>query len=204
MIVDDDRLAALSLRTIVEAQGIEVLGVGHSGQEAIEIYDALRPNVLLMDIRMEGKTGLEAAEEILEVHPKARILFLTTFADDAYIISALRLGAMGYILKQEFENITSALHAVNSGQMVFGEGIAAKLPHLMRAPDGQGLDDFDLTPKEKEIVALVAEGMNNREIAARLYLSEGRVRNALSVVLEKLQLRDRTQLAIFYHQLRQR
>lgn len=201
VIVDDDRLAAMSLKTIIEAEGIAVIASGHSAQDAVKLYAAAQPDILLMDIRMEGQSGLDAAQTVLQRYPRAKILFLTTFLDDEYIVRALRMGAMGYLLKQDFQSIVPALFAVHSGQAVFGEGIVAKLPQLLRRTDEKKLADFDLTPKEIEITALIASGLSNREIAQTLYLSEGRVRNAVSAILEKLSLRDRTQLAIFYLQV---
>ncbi len=201
VIVDDDKLVTLSLSTIVKADaGIEVLATGADGKEAIALYERYAPDILLMDIRMQTMTGLEAAERILARHSQARILFLTTFADDEYIIKALKIGAKGYLLKQNFESIVPALYAVYSGQTVFGDDIIAKLPSLIgdrQAP--QSLASFGLTEKESEIIGLVAEGLSNREIATQLYLSEGTVRNSISVILDKLALRDRTQLAIFYY-----
>lgn len=196
IIVDDDRLATLSLETMLLARGFEVLATGHSGQEAIDLYTALCPDLLLMDIRMQGMSGLDAAARILEADSQARILFLTTFSDDDYIRRALELGAMGYVLKQNYESLADAIRAAAAGQRVYGEGVAEKLPQLMR---GKEREENSLTQREAEIMVLVAEGLNNREIAGRLYLSEGRVRNALSVILEKLDLRDRTQLAVYYH-----
>ncbi len=201
VIVDDDKLVTLSLSTIVKADaGIEVLATGADGKEAIALYERYVPDILLMDIRMQTMTGLEAAEQILSRHSQARILFLTTFADDEYIIKALKIGAKGYLLKQNFESIVPALYAVYSGQTVFGDDIIAKLPSLIgdrQAP--QSLASFGLTEKEREIIELVAQGLSNREIATQLYLSEGTVRNSISVILDKLALRDRTQLAIFYY-----
>ncbi len=201
VIVDDDKLVTLSLSTIVKADaGIEVLATGADGTEAIALYERYAPDILLMDIRMQTMTGLEAAEQILSRHSHARILFLTTFADDEYIIKALKIGAKGYLLKQNFESIVPALYAVYSGQTVFGDDIIAKLPSLIgdrQAP--QSLASFGLTEKEREIIELVAQGLSNREIATQLYLSEGTVRNSISVILDKLALRDRTQLAIFYY-----
>ncbi len=200
VIVDDDRLVSLSLKTIVEATGsVQVAGTGGNGREAISLYERLLPDILLMDIRMDNMTGLEAAEVILKAHPAAKILFLTTFADDEYIIRALKIGAKGYILKQNFESIVPALQAVNSGQTVFGEDIVAKLPQLMQGSARADFATFGLTEKETEILTLIADGMSNKEIASALYLGEGTVRNAISVILEKLHLRDRTQLAIFYY-----
>lgn len=199
LIVDDDRLVCQSLKTILEVDGhIEVSGLGHNGDEAVTLYAELVPDVLLMDIRMEPTSGLSACEQILRRFPSARILFLTTFLDDEYIVCALRLGARGYILKQDFESILPALRAVHSGQSVFGNEIVNKLPLLMNRPGRQDLSTFGINEKEKKIIAQVASGLSNREIAETLYLSEGTVRNYISVILEKLELRDRTQLAVFY------
>lgn len=168
------------------------------------------PDVMLMDIRMQGMTGLEAAEKILAKYPDAKILLLTTFSDDEYIVKAISLGAKGYILKQAFESIAPALRAVNNGQTVFGTQIMDRIPHLFKA-DGKAssgtgqarfidaMKSYDISDKELSIIELVAEGLNNKEIADELYLSEGTVRNYISVILEKLQLRDRTQLACFYY-----
>ncbi len=200
LVVDDDRLVCTSLKTILEVEGdITVVGVGHNGKEAIELYNSLQPDILLIDIRMAEMTGLEAAEAILSTHKQAKILFLTTFSDDEYIIKALKLGAKGYIIKQNFESILPSLRAVYIGQNVFGDDIIAKLPQLM---DHRGTTDFSgysISDKELDIIKLVAEGLNNKEIAHELYLGEGTVRNTLTIILEKLSLRDRTQLAIFYY-----
>ena len=174
--------------------------MGNSGQQAIELYRQHKPDVLLMDIRMENMTGLEAAEKILSEDKNAKILFLTTFSDDEYILKALDIGAKGYILKQDFESIEAALLAVERGQSVFGGEIVSKLPDLMQHKSGFNYEALGVSPKEWEITTLVAEGLSNKEIAMRLYLSEGTVRNYISSVLEKLELRDRTQLAVFYYQ----
>ncbi|MFR4352523.1 MAG: response regulator transcription factor [Roseburia sp.] len=200
LIVDDDKLVALSLKTILEADAsIRVADMGYSGADAIRLYDKLAPDVLLMDIRMEGMTGLEAAERILKKDAAAKILFLTTFSDDAYIVKALNLGARGYLLKQDFEGIAPALKAVDGGQSVFGGEIVGKIPVLMQGRGEIDLRQYDISGKERGIIELVAEGLSNREIAEKLYLSEGTVRNYVSAILEKLGLRDRTQLAVFYY-----
>ena len=124
VIIDDDNLVSLSLNTILSAQDdIEVSAVGDSGQQAVKLYEEHMPDVMLMDIRMQGMTGLEAAEKILGKYPDAKILLLTTFSDDEYIVKAISLGAKGYILKQAFESIAPALRAVNNGQTVFGTQI---------------------------------------------------------------------------------
>jgi DNA-binding NarL/FixJ family response regulator len=200
IIIDDDRLVGISLKTIIEASGeIQVAAVGYNGSEAIKLYDTNQPDILLMDIRMDTMTGLDAGEQILKAHPDAKILYLTTFADDEYIIRALKIGAKGYILKQDFESITPALKAVGAGQSVFGEDIVAKIPGLLSQSKKADLNDFSITEKEAEIIGLIAEGLSNKEIAGALYLGEGTVRNAVSVIMEKLGLKRRTQLAIFYY-----
>ncbi len=200
VVVDDDKLVCASLKTILEADDeITVVGIGHNGKEAITLYNSLKPDILLMDIRMDTMTGLEAGEEILNTDKSAKILFLTTFADDEYIIKALKIGAKGYILKQKFESIISSLKAVYINQSVFGEDIVSKIPSFIKDNNKTNFSSFHINEKELKIITLVAEGLNNKEIATNLYLSEGTVRNYLSIILEKLNLRDRTQLAIFYY-----
>ena len=200
VVVDDDRLVCQSLKTIIESEdNIEVVGLGHNGQEAIMLYSQLKPDVLLMDIRMDVMTGLKAAGTILDGDKEAKILFLTTFLDDEYIIKALKLGAKGYIIKQNFESIVPSLRAVQTGQSVFGQDIVTKIPGLLNSGEQNDQNSFDLSDKEREIIDLVAQGLSNREMANSLYLSEGTVRNRISVILEKLALRDRTQLAIFFY-----
>lgn len=200
LVIDDDNLVAISLKTILEADaGIEVTGIGQSGADAIRLYREQQPDILLMDIRMEGMTGLEAAEAILKEYKAARILFLTTFSDDEYIVKALNIGAKGYLLKQDFEGIVPALNAVYGGQSVFGGDIVGKIPVLMQGKGEVDYKRYDIHEKEQAIIELVAEGLSNREIAGKLYLSEGTVRNYISTILEKLGLRDRTQLAVFYY-----
>lgn len=199
-IVDDDKLVSLSLQTILEASGqVEILGIGTSGEQAIELYEQWKPDILLMDIRMETMSGLDAGTILLQKYPDAKILLLTTFADDEYIIKALHIGVKGYILKQNFESILPALTAVWNGQTVFGDEITGRLPDLMHAAQADDISQYPINDKELEIIQKVADGYNNREIAEALYLSEGTVRNYLSQILDKLELRDRTQLAIFYY-----
>lgn len=200
VVIDDDKLVALSLKTILENTGsIQVLATGESGMDAITLYTTHKPEVMLMDIRMEGMSGLEAGEEILKANPDAKILYLTTFSDDEYITKALSIGAKGYILKQDFEGIAPALEAVMRGQNVFGDKVITKLPSLMRNKPSFEYAQYDITEKEQEIIKLVSDGLSNKEIASKLFLSEGTVRNYLSGILEKLNLRDRTQLAVFYY-----
>jgi len=203
LVVDDDKLICTALKTILESdEEITVVGMAHSGKDAVDLFNKLRPDIMLMDIRMNGMSGLEAGEIILKTDKNAKILFLTTFADDEYIVKALKMGAHGYILKQDFESIIPSLRAVHIGQFVFGKDIVSKIPSYMNNDIKISFSDFGINEKELEIITLVAEGLNNKEIAARLFLSEGTVRNYLSNILEKLNLRDRTQLAVFYYKNR--
>lgn len=200
-IVDDDQLVSLSLKTILETdERITIAGIGNSGEEAIRLYDEQKPDILLMDIRMGTMNGLEAAATILHRYPDAKILLLTTFSDDEYIIEALHIGVKGYLLKQNFDGILPALTAVLRGQTVLGNEIMTRLPELMKAGRSDHCRQYDFTPREFELIRHVADGKNNREIAQELFLSEGTVRNYLSQILEKLNLRDRTQLAVYYYQ----
>lgn len=199
VVVDDDQLVAISLKTILESDPqVTVAATGNDGKDAVALYESEHPDVLLLDIQMKEMSGLEAAEQILEKDPAAKILFLTTFSDDEYIIKALNLGAKGYILKQDFEGLLPALLAVEQGQSVFGGEVVNKLPVLMQTKNSFDYSGYDIGEKEQEIIALVGAGKSNREIAGELFLSEGTVRNYISQILEKLSLRDRTQLAVFY------
>ena len=199
VVVDDDQLVAISLKTILESDPqVTVAATGNDGKDAVALYESEHPDVLLLDIQMKEMSGLEAAEQILEKNPAAKILFLTTFSDDEYIIKALNLGAKGYILKQDFEGLLPALLAVEQGQSVFGGEVVNKLPVLMQTKNSFDYRGYDIGEKEQEIIALVGAGKSNREIAGELFLSEGTVRNYISQILEKLSLRDRTQLAVFY------
>ena len=199
IIIDDDTFICDSLKTIIQVDPeIEVIASGNSGAEAIKLFEELHPDVLLMDIRMEGISGLEAGERILQKYPDARILFLTTFSDDEYIVKALRMGAKGYLIKQNAEAIAPALRVVMSGQNVFANEIVAKMPSLNGSSPAPDFSEYGIAEREMEIISQVARGLNNKEIANTLFLSEGTVRNYLSIILEKMGLRDRTQLAVFY------
>ena len=202
VIVDDDILVSSALKTILEAGGeVEVTGTGQDGKDAVRLYDELLPDVLLMDIRMKDMNGLDAAEQILKRHTDAKILLLTTFSDDEYIVKALKYGVKGYLIKQDYGSILPALQAVQMNQTVFGTAI----PGLLQKEQKEKEQTFDwnsygIGERELEITALVAEGLSNKEISEKVCLSEGTVRNYISNVLEKLELRDRTQLAVYYLQ----
>lgn len=199
VIVDDDVLISGALKIILEAgEDVEVAGMGEDGEDAVALYKKYKPDVLLMDIRMKKVSGLEAAERILAEYPEAKILLLTTFSDDEYIVKALKYGVKGYLIKQDYNSILPALHAVQSGQTVFGTEIMSKIPGLLQEKKHFDWEACEIGEKELQVISLVAEGLSNKEIAGRLFLSEGTVRNYISNILEKLALRDRTQLAVFY------
>ena len=199
-IVDDDAIVAMSMQTILgAASDMEVVALGYDGGDAIEIYDRYRPDILLTDIQMKEMSGLEAAMRIVRQYPDARIILLTTFQDDEYVKEALKIGAKGYILKQDFAGVIPAIRAVYSGQSVWGNEIISRIPDMIKHKDDASYSVYGITDKEYEIIELVAQGFSNKDIAEKLYLGAGTVRNYISTVLEKLHLRDRTQLAVYYY-----
>ena len=238
MIVDDDAFIVESLTTILSAQpDITVAETALSGHEALRLYERatpdMQPDVVLMDIRMPNGDGLWAAERILGVHQQARIVFLTTFADDDYIVRALRLGACGYLIKQDVASLAPALRSVMAGQIVLENEVvermatlgtaaqAGKATQAEKTDDAHGANAADaarkttqaekvgtpsaqmanagtLTEREQRIVELVAQGCDNKQIAATVYVSEGTVRNHISSILSKLALKNRTQIAVHY------
>lgn len=197
IIVDDDPLVVESLKTIIDASGINILAVGYDGHQAVELYNKHKPDLILMDIRMDNLSGIDASEQILEKDSEAKILLITTFQDQEYIAKAISLGCKGYILKYNIKGILPAIKAVYSGNMVFDSQIVSGIKKYTERDI-----DIDLSHRELDILLLVAEGLNNKEIAEKLFLSEGTVRNYISNMLEKLSLRDRTQLAIYYYKMK--
>jgi DNA-binding NarL/FixJ family response regulator len=200
IIIDDDELITMSLKMILQADDeFEVVAEGHDGSKALPLYEEMKPDIILMDIRMPKMNGLEAAKEVLAKYKDAVILLLTTFSDEEYIVQALKIGVRGYLLKQDYKALPESLRAAMSGQTVFGGAVVERIPDIMQSKSSS----FDysaagITDKEYAVIQLVAEGLSNQEIADKLFLSLGTVRNYISVILEKLEIRDRTQLAIFY------
>lgn len=206
VVVDDDAVVASSLEIVLGAEpDVEVVGVGHDGADAVRLAAALEPDVVLLDVRMPGTDGLIAAEKILSARPDARVVFLTTFSDDEYVVRALALGARGYLIKEDVDKIAPALRSVMSGQSVLEGEVLERAVSLGGAgvPGTGAKVDLarvfpQLTEREREVVRLVAEGLDNREVAAAAYMGEGTVRNHISAILAKLGLRNRTQIAVAY------
>lgn len=207
LLVDDDLLVTSGIEIILKAKAADldlqltIVGIAADGQEAVALYEETAPDIVLMDIRMPVMSGIEAGMQILSQDPKARIIYLTTFLEDDYIIDALKIGAKGYLLKTDYESLIPAIGAVIRGHRVFGDEIVAKIPgYLAQGQTAKRVDPLlaDLTEKEKTLIYWVAQGLNNREIAQEMHFSEGTIRNYLSEILDKLDVRDRTQLAIYY------
>lgn len=209
LVVDDDLLVTRGLTTIIESASqtldppYTVVATASNGVEAIQAYQTYQPDICLMDIRMPEMDGIEAGHNILVHDPQAKIIYLTTFQDDEYIIQALKIGAKGYILKTDYDSLIPAIQAVANGQSVFGDEISHRIPHFFNASSSENIERPDnlsnLNEREVEIIHYLAQGLNNREIAQTMHFSEGTIRNYLSLILEKLDLRDRTQLVIFYY-----
>lgn len=203
ILVDDDPFLRESFRYILDQDpAIEVLGTMADGAEAHRFcLEHAEVELVLMDIRMPGCDGVEGSKRIKADRPELKIVILTTFDDDDYIIEALKHGVSGYLLKNlPPTQIIESLKLVMQGQLLVHPDIAKKLPGFLQ-PAAQKPKDFGsygITPTEQQVIELIAEGLTNKEIADRLFLSEGTVKNYVTQILHKLSLRDRTQIAIFY------
>lgn len=204
VIADDDAVVVESLQIVLDAQpDIEVAGCGTDGADAVRLAADAAPDIVLLDIQMPGMDGLAAAEKILASPEPPRVVFLTTFSDDEYIVRALALGAAGYLIKQDVAGVAPALRAVMAGRSVLeGEVLERAVALGAGGPVAEKPDLATLFPqltdREREVVALIAEGLDNREVAAAAYMGEGTVRNHISSILAKLGLRNRTQIAVAY------
>ncbi len=200
LLADDDAIIREGLKMILETQeDMECVGAAVNGLEAVEMARRYRPDVAMLDIRMPLLDGISAAKEIME-NNLSNPLLLTTFDEPELILRALQAGINGYILKNSpAERILSAIRAVNAGGSVFQKDILEFIRGRV-SPEGTGNQMFRmlLSPRELEIAALIAEGLSNREICERLYLSSGTVRNHISAILEKTGLEHRTQIAVHY------
>lgn len=200
LIVDDDGLIRDSLKLLLDLEDdMEVIGTAKNGTEAFEFCTVNKPDIVLMDIRMPVMDGVLGTKLIKENYHDIKVVLLTTFKDDEYIREAVMNGAEGYILKnQSSDSIIESLRTVYKGNTVFEKDIINSITGMLKEDKKKTPSHFNLSDREFEILALIAEGLSNKEIAEKLFLGEGTVRNYITNVLEKLELRDRTQLAIFY------
>ena len=207
LVVDDQELMRDGLVSILQRQpGIEVVGTADDGQVALRQVEAHQPDVVLMDVRMPVMDGVVATAHIQEHFPEVRVLMLTTFDDDEYVIDSLQNGAVGYILKNvPAQDLADAVRLAARGIVQLDPTVASRLVAADETPGRVSATDSDpafpqLTPRENEVILLLAQGASNREIAQRLIVSEGTVKSHVSSIIGKLGLRDRTQIAVFVHQ----
>jgi len=199
VIADDHPLFRSGVRNLLKTtDDLEVVGEASSGDEAVELAEALRPDVILMDIRMPGLNGIEATRMIKERFPSIEVLMLTMFQDDQSVFTAMRAGAKGYVLKDADETeLLQSIRMVGSGGAVFSSDIASRMIHYFAAPkpavqaDNSALSE--LSKREMEILELIAEGQTNAQIASRLFISAKTVANNISTILNKLQVADRNE-----------
>ena len=206
LIADDQELIRESLKIVLDMnKDMEVIGVAEDGRKVLELLREHVTDIILMDIRMPGMDGVLCTKAVKEKYPDVKIIILTTFDDDEYVFYALKYGASGYLLKGcSVQELTAAIHTVMNGGSILNAGVITKVVKLFNQLaqaniamelDGRNVEELNRT--ERNIASLVGRGLSNKEIAEKLYLSEGTIRNALSSALSKLNLRDRTQLAIW-------
>jgi len=203
LLVDDQRLMRDGLRILLELESdFEVIGEAEDGAQALESYQQLSPDVVLMDIRMPVMDGVEATRRLRESDPNSKVIILTTFDDNEYIFEGLRAGALGYLLKDvSGDELADAIRKVAAGGSMIEPSVARKViaEFARLAPaTPEAVEDLiePLSEREIEILKLVSQGLTNKEIAAKLYLAEGTVKNYVTSILQKIGARDRTQAAI--------
>ena len=204
IIADDEMLIRTGLKIMLEASGnVEVLALAENGKAAFEACTIHRPDVVLMDIRMPESNGIEGTKLIKEAFPEVKVLIVTTFQDTEYIVEAVQNGASGYLLKDSSPDaILDGIKVALSGKVVMDTVISEALLTNTSVEKEESFDaeKWGLTTREVELIAKVAKGLSNKEIAQTLFLSEGTVKNNISTILSKLELRDRTQLVIFAYE----
>ncbi|MET7423938.1 response regulator transcription factor [Dactylosporangium sp. NPDC005555] len=204
LVVDDQELIRTGFRLILTARGIDVAGEAGDGAEAVRAADELRPDVVLMDIRMPVMDGLEATRQILAHRPECRVLMLTTFDLDRYVYAALRIGASGFLLKDvTADHLANAVRLVGTGDALLAPSITRRLVERFasQSETSQGEERTEttiagLTPREREVLTLVGRGMSNAELAAELFLAEATVKTHVARIFTKLTLRDRAQAVV--------
>lgn len=200
LICDDQVLAREGLKTILEADPeVTVVGVAADGAEAVQMVDEEQPDLVLMDLKMPVLNGVQATRRIRRDHPQTRVLVLTTYDADEWVFDAIRSGAAGYLLKDSpRETLLAAIRDTVAGKTPVDPAVAGKLFRQVaqQSPAPESSIVKELSEREKEVLALLGRGLSNQDIAARLFLSEGTVKNYVSAVLAKLDVTDRTQAAV--------
>jgi DNA-binding NarL/FixJ family response regulator len=200
VIADDHPIYRDGLRLLLgDHEGIEVVGTATTGSEAVDLAAETAPDVMLMDLRMPELNGIDATRRIVSTSPHIGVLVLTMYEDDESVVAAMRAGARGYLLKgADEEEILHAVRAVARGEAIFGPALATRIADYFAAPEPAAVPEAftGLTAREREILTLIAQGMSNTAIAARLFLSHKTVRNHVSNVLTKLQAADRAEAII--------
>ena len=199
LLVDDHELFRVGLRELLEAEGFEVTDAA-SGESAVRQCRSVRPDVVVMDMNMPGMSGIEATRGILEAHPPAAVLMLTVAADDERVLEAIRAGATGYLLKEaRLAEIVAAVNAAAAGRSPIAPGVAGALVASVREGGGRSSPPAasSLTDRERAVLALLAQGYDNRAIARRLFVSSSTVKNHVSSVLAKLGVENRVQAAAY-------
>jgi DNA-binding NarL/FixJ family response regulator len=206
LIADDDDLMRAGLKAVLSSdETIEVVGEAADGRAAVERVGALRPDVVLMDVRMPDLDGIAATRELLARSPEMRIVILTTFEQDDYIFGALSAGASGFLLKRTSpEELIAAIHTIAAGNSLLSPSVTRTVIERMArqpAPEPRSGERLgELTPREREVLALIARGLSNGEIAAALVIEESTVKTHVKRILMKLRLRDRVQAVIFAYE----
>jgi DNA-binding NarL/FixJ family response regulator len=198
LLVDDQGIIREGLRSLLETKpDLSIIGEAENGKAAVELALTLQPDVVLMDVRMPIMDGVAATRALAEQAPNIKVLVLTTFDDDEYVTQALRCGAKGYLLKDTpSTELADAIRAIHRGYTQFGPGLMEKAFSSAPTPEEPPEAFTQLTPREQEVLQLIATGCSNREIAEKLYISERTVKNHVNSLLRRLNLRDRTQVAI--------
>lgn len=201
LIVDDHQVVRLGLKSMLENySGFEVVGEAGSAKDAIHQVNLHNPDIILMDIRLPGTSGIEATSEITSKHPKVKVIMLTSYAEDEMLFSAIKAGASGYVLKQvNLEDLVKSIEAVARGEAALDPAVTQRIfQEVRKAVKEEEASAFSsLSQQEKMVLKLVAEGRTNREIAHKLYLGEGTVRNYVSSILSKLGVSNRAEAAAF-------
>lgn len=201
LICDDQTIIREGLELLLRLESdIEVVGLAQDGQEAVDLAEARRPDLVLMDLKMPGLNGVEATRRIRARQPNTRVLVLTTYDDDEWVLDAVRAGAAGYLLKDTpREKVVEAVRGTAAGRSYVDPSVAGKLlDRVSTSPSGESPAAAGLlTEREADVLRLVARGLTNADIAGQLHLSEGTIRNHVSAILAKLDVTDRTQAAVF-------